>query len=184
MVLSFIIAVTVAIFFVILWSEEKERREQAEMKIKQLARENKKLKSKGRPAVVEKPKKTKGFAIPKPEKKKEEPLLDLNKLAALQDETKVAQAMLAEIFVQEEEQVPDVVPQQSDLYPLIEILAKLLTKEQWTRNELEGLVGPHVMIGNLLEQINDYAYSKINDIVVEEDGDIIYVTTEYKEQLI
>jgi hypothetical protein len=40
------------------------------------------------------------------------------------------------------------------------------------------------MLGNLLEQINDYAYSKINDIVVEEDGDDIYVTTEYKEQLI
>ena len=184
MVVSFIIAVAVAIFFVILWSEEKERREQAEMKIKQLARENKKLKSKGRPAVVEKPKKTKGFAIPKPEKKKEEPLLDLNKLAALQDETKVAQAMLAEIFVQEEEQVPDVVPQQSDLYPLIEILAKLLTKEQWTRNELEELVGPDVMLGNLLEQINDYAYSKINDVIVEDDGDNIYVTIAYKEQLI
>ena len=75
MILAFIVAVCIAIFFAILWSEEKERREQAEMKIKQLARENKKLKSKGKPAVVEKTKKTKGFAIPKPQKKKEEPLL-------------------------------------------------------------------------------------------------------------
>lgn len=183
MIIAFITASVVAIFFVILWSEEKERREQAEMKIKQLARENKKLKSKGIPAVVEKPKKTKGFAIPKPEKKKEEPLLDLNKLAALRDETKTAQEMLAEIFVQEEEQVQDDI-RQPNLNPLKEILAKLLTKEQWTRIELEGLVGPDVMIGNLLEQINDYAYSRINDIVVEEDGDNIYVTTEYKEQLI
>ena len=183
MTIAFITAIAVAIFFAILWSDEKEKRGQAEMKIKQLARENKKLKSKGRPAVVEKPKKTKGFAIPKPEKKKEEPLLDLNKLAALQDETKAAQDMLAEIFIQEEEQVPDVVPQ-PDLNPLKEILAKLLTKEQWTRIELEELVGPDVMLGNLLEQINDYAYSKINDIVVEEDGENIYVTTDYKEQLI
>jgi hypothetical protein len=183
MIIAFITASVVAIFFVILWSEEKERREQAEMKIKQLARENKKLKSKGRPAVVEKPKKTKGFAIPKPEKKKEEPLLDLNKLAALQDETKAAQDMLAEIFIQEEEQVQDDI-RQPNLNPLKEILAKLLTKEQWTRIELEGLVGPDVMIGNLLEQINDYAYSRINDIVVEEDGENIYVTTDYKEQLI
>ena len=183
MIIAFITASVVAIFFVILWSEEKERREQAEMKIKQLARENKKLKSKGRPAVVEKPKKTKGFAIPKPEKKKEEPLLDLNKLAALRDETKTAQEMLAKIFVQEEEQVQDDI-RQPNLNPLKEILAKLLTKEQWTRIELEGVVGPDVMIGNLLEQINDYAYSRINDIVVEEDGDNIYVTTEYKEQLI
>ena len=183
MILAFIVAVCVAIFFAILWSEEKAKREQAEQKIKQLARENRKLKSKGGPAVVEKSKKSKGFAIPKPQEQKDEPLLDLTKLAALQDQTKAAQDMLAEIFVQEEEHVQDVI-QQSDLYPLIETLSKLLAKEQWTRIELEGLVGPDVMLGNLLEQINDYAYSKINDIVVEEEGDIIYVTTEYKEQLI
>ena len=183
MVMAFIIAMIVAVFFIILWSEEKEKREQAEMKIKQLVRENKKLKSKGKPAVVEKTKKTKGFAIPKPEKKKEEPLLDKGKLATLQEQTKAAQAMLAEIFIQEEEQVLDIVPQ-SVINPLTDILVELLTKERWTRNELQELVGPNVMLGNFLEQINDYAYSKINDIVVEEDGDIIYVTTEYKEQLI
>ena len=153
------------------------------MKIKQLVRENKKLKTKGRPAVVEKSKKTKGFAIPKPEKKKEEPLLDKGKLTKLQEQTKAAQAMLAEIFIQEEEQVPDVVPQ-PDLNPLTDILVELLTKEQWTRNELKVLVGPDVMIGNLLEQINDYAYSVVNDVVVEDDGENIYVTTDYKEQLI
>ena len=183
MIIAFITASVVAIFFAILWSEEKEKREQAEMKIKQLARENKKLKSKRGPAIVEKPKKSKGFAIPKPQKQKEEPLLDPAKLAALQDQTKAAQEMLAEIFAQEEEQMQDVA-QQPPLDSLIEILGKLLTKEQWTRNELAELVGPDVMLGNLLEQINDYAYSKINDIVVEEDGDDIYVTTEYKEQLI
>ena len=183
MTLAFIAATTVAIFTAILWSEEKEKREQAEIKIRQLERENKKLKSKGGPAVVEKPKKTKGFAIPKPVKKKEEPLLDPTKLAALQDQTKAAQAMLAEIFVQEDESVQEPV-HKTDISHLMEILGKLLTKEQWTRKELAELVGPDVMLGNLLEQINDYAYSKINDIVLEEDGDIIYVTTEYKEQLI
>jgi hypothetical protein len=182
MILAFIVAVCIAIFFAILWSEEKEKREQAEMKIKQLVRENKKLKTKGRPAGVEKQRKTKGFAIPKPENKKE-PLLDKAKLTALQEQTKAAQDMLAEIFVQEEEHVQDAV-QQPNLNPLKEILDKLLTKEQWTRNELEGLVGPDVMIGNLLEQINDYAYPIVNDIVVEEDGENIYVTTDYKEQLI
>jgi hypothetical protein len=182
MIIAFIIATAIAIFFAILWSEEKERRVQAEVKIKQLVRDIKKLKSKGGPAVVEKSKKSKGFAIPKPEKKKEEPLLDPNKLAVLQDQTKAAQEMLAEIFIQEERE-QDIVLQPA-INPHIEVLGKLLTKEQWTRNELAELVGPDVMLGNLLEQINDYAYSKINDIVVEEDGDIIYVTTEYKEQLI
>ena len=183
MVLAFIIAIAVAIFFIILWSEERDKREKAEMKIKQLSCENKKLKSKGGPAVIEKSKKTKGFAIPKPEKKKEEPLIDKAKLVALQEQTKAAQEMLAEIFVQEEEH-EKVVVMQPDMNPMIEILGKLLTKEQWTRAEVAELVGPHVMIGNLLEQINDYAYPIVNDIVVEEDGDIIYVTTEYKEQLI
>ena len=183
MTIAFLAATVSAIFFAILWSEEKEKREQAEMKIKQLARENKKLKSKGKPAVVEKTKKTKGFSIPKPEKKKEESLLDQGKLAALQEQTKAAQAMLAEIFIQKEEQVTDVVPQ-PDLIPLTDILVELLTTEQWTRNELKELVGPDVMLGNLLEQINDYAYSIVNDVVVEEDGENIYVTTDYKEQLI
>ncbi len=183
MTFAFIVAVCVAIFFAILWSEEKEKREQAEMKIKRLTRENKKLKAKGGPAVVEKPTKAKGFAIPKPEKKKEEPLLDKGKLMVLREQTKAAQEMLAEIFVQEDESVQEPV-HKTDINPLMEILGKLLTKEQWTRIELAELVGPAVMLGNLLEQINDYAYSKINDTVVEEDGDIIYVTTEYKEQLI
>ena len=182
MTIAFITAIAVAIFFAILWSDEKEKREQAEMKIKQLTRENKKLKPKGEPAVVGKSRKSKGFAIPKPEKKKEEQLLDPNKLAVLQDQTKAAQEMLAEIFIQEERE-EDIVLQPA-INPHIEVLGKLLTKEQWTRNELAELVGPDVMLGNLLEQINDYAYSKINDIVVEEDGDDIYVTTEYKEQLI
>ena len=36
----------------------------------------------------------------------------------------------------------------------------------------------------MLEKLNDYAYEKVGDIVVEEDGDNIYVMTEYKEQLI
>lgn len=183
MTFAFIVAVCVAIFFAILWSEEKEKREQAEMKIKRLTRENKKLKAKGGPAVVEKSTKAKGFAIPKPEKKKEEPLLDKGKLMALREQTKAAQEMLAEIFVQEEEH-EKVVVMQPDMNPMIEILGKLLTKEQWTRIEVAELVGPDVMIGNLLEQINDYAYSKINYIVVEEDGENIYVTTDYKEQLI
>lgn len=183
MVTAFLIACVVAGTFYFLWSEEKDKLEQAELKIRQLVRENKKLKSKGSTASVGKSRKTKGFAIPKPEKKKEEPLLDPTKLAALQDQTKAAQEMLAEIFVQEEEQAHNAVLQ-PNMDPLIEVLEKLFTKERWTRNELAELVGPGIMLGNLLEQINDYAYSKINDIVVEEDGDNIYVTTEYKEQLI
>ena len=66
----------------------------------------------------------------------------------------------------------------------MEALKELLKKDTWQREEVQNLFGSGVMIGNMLEQINDYAYSKVEDIVVEEDGDTIYVTTEYKEQLI
>ena len=185
MIIAFIIAFVISGFFIILWSEERDRRVQAEQRIRQLSKEIKKLKSKPKTEVVmfEKPRKGKSHLIPQPPQKKDKPLLDQSKLAKLREQTKAAQNMLAEIFIQEEEQVPDVVPQ-PDLNPLTDILVELLTKEQWTRNELKELVGPDVMLGNLLEQINDYAYSKINDIVVEEDGENIYVTTDYKEQLI
>jgi hypothetical protein len=67
---------------------------------------------------------------------------------------------------------------------VLEALQKLLERETWQRAEVQEFFGANVMLGNILEQINDYAYSKIEDIVVEEDGDTIYVTTEYKEQLI
>lgn len=183
MILAFVIAAAVAILFVILWSEEKEKRELAEMKIRQLAAENRRLKSKAGPAAVERSRKAKGFAIPKPEKRKDEPLLDKGKLAALQAQTKAAQAMLAEIFVPEEEKEHDPV-RESDMNPLMDFLCKLMAKEQWTRSELTELVGPDVMLGNLLEQVNDYAYTRVNDVVVEEDDNNIYVTTAYKEQLI
>ena len=39
------------------------------------------------------------------------------------------------------------------------------------------------MIGSVLEQINDYALEKVDDIIIEEDGDNIYVMTEYKDLL-
>jgi hypothetical protein len=40
------------------------------------------------------------------------------------------------------------------------------------------------MIGSVLEQINDFSYTKIEDAVIEDDGDTIYVMTEYKDKLI
>lgn len=40
------------------------------------------------------------------------------------------------------------------------------------------------MIGSVLEQINDYALSKVDDIVLEDDGDNIYMMIEYKDMLL
>lgn len=108
-------------------------------------------------------------------------VLDEKKLGNLRQQTQIAQALLSDIFTEEEEvHLPD----NNTSNAVIEALQKLLEKETWQRKEVQELLGANVMIGNMLEQINDYAYSKVDDIVVEEDGDTIYVTTEYKEQLI
>jgi transcriptional regulator with XRE-family HTH domain len=42
----------------------------------------------------------------------------------------------------------------------------------------------HLMIGSVLEQINDFSYDKVEDAVIEDDGDTIYVMTDYKDKLI
>ena len=135
------------------------------------------------PVTVETAQSAREYVIRKPEPKPAKPLLDLQKLAELQKQTREAQSMLAEIFVQEEEKPMPPTPD-AGRPVFIGILEKLFSKEVWTRSEIAEIAGPDVMIGNLLEQINEYACSKIDDIVLEEDGDRIYVTVEYKDRLI
>ena len=109
-------------------------------------------------------------------------VLDERKLGDLKKQTQEAQEMLSDIFIEEEEvQIPE---NNSANNAVMDALQKLLEREIWQRAEVQELLGENVMLGNLLEQINDYAYSKVDDVVVEEDGETIYVTTEYKEQLI
>ena len=120
--------------------------------------------------------------IRQPEQKKTATLvLDERKLEELKQQTEVAQGLLSDIFIEDDEEMVTV-NQTND--SLIEILKKLLEKDIWQRSEVMDLLGPGEMLGNILERINDYSYSIVEDIVVEEDGQTIYVTTEYKEQLI
>ena len=128
------------------------------------------------------------YAIRQPDEKKPTKketstiVLDERKLGDLKKQTQEAQEMLSDIFIVEEEaHIPD---NNNTNNAILEALHKLLERETWQRAEVQELFGANVMLGNMLEQINDYAYSKIEDIVVEEDGDAIYVTTDYKEQLI
>ena len=68
MTVAFIIALIVAILFIILWSEERERAEKAEAKVKQLTRQLNKHKKKPKEGlqVTERPKKRVDYVIPKP----------------------------------------------------------------------------------------------------------------------
>jgi hypothetical protein len=50
---------------------------------------------------------------------------------------------------------------------------------------VEELCKKHnVMMGSILEQINDYAFEKIENSVIDDDGEFIYVSTDYKNKLI
>lgn len=187
MIHALIVSLVIALVFYLLWKDEREKNEEAQLQIKKLQRQINQLKKpkqppkKTGPVTVEKQTATREYVIRKPEPVK--PLLDQKKLAELQQQTKEAQSMLAEIFVQEEEtvKVPEGRPGRQ---PYLDVLERLFSKEVWTREEIAQMVGPDVMIGNLLEQINDYACSRIDDIVLEEDADRIYVTVEYKDRLI
>ena len=139
-------------------------------------------------ATVEQAEGVSEYAIRQPDEKKPTKketstiVLDERKLGDLKKQTQEAQELLSDIFIEEEETlIPD---NNSTNNVVLEALQKLLERETWQRAEVQEFFGANVMLGNILEQINDYAYSKVDDIVVEEDGDTIYVTTEYKEQLI
>lgn len=134
-------------------------------------------------AIVETGSAVTEYTIRKPDQQKPSALiLDEKKLGELKQQTEIAQDLLSDIFIVEEDEQTSRI--QTKNTSVIDILHKLLEKDVWKRADVEGLLGAGVMIGNILEQINDYAYSIVEDIVVEEDGDTIYVTTEYKEQLI
>lgn len=183
MICALITSIIVAGIFYILWEEEREKLAKAEKQIKELKRRNRPVKKKTDHVAIVNSKGSQGYLITKSQTYPVKPLLDQKKLEELQIQTKASQDMLAEIFIQEED-MPTAVITQSDNRRMVEILSRLFEKDVWMRSEIAEIVGPDVMIGNLLEQINDFSCSKIDDIVVEEDDDKIYVTTEYKTKLI
>ena len=64
------------------------------------------------------------------------------------------------------------------------MLHLLLQKSVWDKKEVEALCKEQgYMLGSVLEAINDYAYRIVEDTVVDDEGDTLYVTTEYKKEL-
>ncbi len=107
------------------------------------------------------------------------------KLRIFEQQTKAAQELLSGIFVEEEAAIPQNMAADNTTSVWMEMLKLLLTKEVWERTEIEAMCKERgLMLGAVLEQINDFAYEKVDDAVVEDDGENIYVTLEYKEQLI
>lgn len=40
------------------------------------------------------------------------------------------------------------------------------------------------MLGSILEEINDYSYSVVDDAVLEDEGDVVNVINDYKKDLL
>jgi hypothetical protein len=108
--------------------------------------------------------------------------IDLNKLGKIKQDTQVAQSFLSDIFIEDEEPV---VTEKSNDFEYADILAEILSKETWKRTDLSNLSKKRgLILGSLLEKINDYSYSKVDDAVIEDDGDTLYVNVEYKKELL
>jgi len=66
-----------------------------------------------------------------------------------------------------------------------ELLSILFDKEVWEKSEVEELCKRKGLKYNVaIEEINDYAYSVVEDSVIEEDGGQIYVTTDYRKEML
>lgn len=112
-------------------------------------------------------------------------VINPEKLRIFEQQTKEAQELLSDIFVEDEDQQQANTPSNKPAGTWVDILKLLLTKEIWDRVDIEQECRERgVMLGAVLEQINDFAYSRVDDAVVEDDGEKLYITLAYKEQLI
>lgn len=122
-----------------------------------------------------------GPAVPAEKRNPVPVALNLERLKEIQEETMQSQAILATIFKDEEDSPSATATQQDAAAPVASILGTLFEKERWMRSEFDGLCSAHKLLpGYVMELINDMAFEKVGDIVLEEDGDALYVTTEYK----
>lgn len=112
-------------------------------------------------------------------------IIDPNKLQILEQQTKISQELLFDIFKEEELAPLNYTVSNGTTNTWMAVLKTLLLKDIWNRGEVESICRERgLMPAAVLEQINDYAYEKVNDTIIDEDGDRIYVSLEYKEELI
>ncbi|EZQ17948.1 ATPase [Halopseudomonas bauzanensis] len=120
--------------------------------------------------------------------------LDTDIIAQHEDETRDVQGMLREIFADTEEdttaeepveQSPAILeddddgldPQHRHLYSL------LVSKEKWSRDEVHAFCEPlGLMVDGAVEAINDWAFEKVDDAVLDDDGDI-YIRLDVAQEL-
>ena len=120
--------------------------------------------------------------------------LDRDLLRLLEEETKEAQSVLESIFTEEdlaeelEVEAPTVAPTKNGSIQGLdskyhELYVKLITKAEWTYEEVEGLCdGLQLMTAGAVETINDWAFDTVDAPLIE-DGSTFYVDIELAEEL-
>lgn len=112
-------------------------------------------------------------------------ILNPEKLHTFEEETKNAQELLSKIFVDEDISIPQNSINNSSNEKWKDMLKLLLTRDAWKRDEIENRCKEEgLMLAAVLEQINDFSYNMVDDIVIDDDGEYLYVSLEYKEKLL
>ena len=106
--------------------------------------------------------------------------LDLSELHRLQEDTAEARHLLSEIFAEESDELSTNV-QEPPVMPLLRII---LSKPAWPISEIKELCAEYgIMYGAFIENANDYTFSKVDDILLEEDEGMLYVAINYKSEI-
>lgn len=107
--------------------------------------------------------------------------LDLSELDRLKKDTAEAQLLLNEIFAEETPAAP------ANVYepPFLSALRIILTKPCWTISDVQEVCRQNgIMYGAFIENSNEYSYSIVDDILLEEEEGMIYVATNYKDDIL
>jgi len=109
--------------------------------------------------------------------------VDNEKVREYMEQTQESQKILSNIFNEEADEKKIVNTDNNNIVK--EMLSLLFTKEQWNKNKLEAICKNRgLMLGSILEEINDYSYSIVDDVVLEDEGDTISVIMDYKDELL
>ncbi len=133
--------------------------------------------------------------------------LDLNRLATVQDDARRADALLADLYNDEDDEETEEAPSSSvvalaeskpvptdaeadnpalpELEPTRRLfLTALVTGQEWSRADVTALARRHgLMVDAALSEINEYALDLVDMELLDEDGDVVRVDPEVLAEL-
>lgn len=110
--------------------------------------------------------------------------LDVEKVKDIESTTTQAQGILSDIFTEEEPEDHKEVNQKAE-DAVLAVISLIFAKEKWSRAEFNHLCSSHSLLpGYTVERINDIAYERVGDALIDEDEDTLYINTDYKDLLI